>query len=225
MGGLVKAQAAKVVALATVVATVGLISGAGVMLGGIVGVLTDRIDAVTAAMIGGLALVVVELMVAASERLEVVPAVGGTWVERAMALGASVVGALGVALLVGSGGRPSSISVLVAPPGWWPSSAWWASRPFGRCRPRRRRPEVPEPARSDLSCGREGFPSPRWLGTDTDTSRIECGPIVGCALADAQPRSTAPRQPGQGGARNASSIEGSGRTSTSAVGSRWWCSA
>ncbi len=95
------------------VAAVGLISGAAVMAGGLVLVLTDRIDAVTAAMVGGLALVLVELMVAASERLEVVPAVGGTWIERAMVVGASVVGALGVALLVGSGGRPSSVSVLV----------------------------------------------------------------------------------------------------------------
>jgi hypothetical protein len=99
------------------VVVVGLISGAGVMLGGVVLVLTDRIDAVTAAMIGGLALVLVELLVAASERLEVVPVLGGTWIERAMVVGASVVAALGVALVVGPGGRPSSVSVLVGAAG------------------------------------------------------------------------------------------------------------
>ncbi len=100
-----------------VVVAVGMMAGALVLSGGVALVLTDRADAVTAAMVGGLALVAVELAVTGAERLEVVSAVGGTWVERWLVVGASVVAALGVALLVGSGGRPSAASVLAGTAG------------------------------------------------------------------------------------------------------------
>jgi hypothetical protein len=99
--------------LNVVVLVLGVALGAAVVAVGVVGVLSRRLDPTSAAMVGGLALAVVEVAMALSHRLRVTPAVAGTWWGRAVAVVAAGVAALGLAAVIGPGGRPTSASVLV----------------------------------------------------------------------------------------------------------------
>jgi len=99
--------------LKVAVPALGAVAAAVVVLVGIVLVVSRRIDPVTAAMAGGLALALVELSVAVSHRLQIVPSVGGTWIGRMGVVLGALSGALGLALVMGPGGHATTASVLV----------------------------------------------------------------------------------------------------------------
>ena len=155
--------------LSAAVAGLGALAGLGVLVAGVALVLSHRIDTVSAALVGGLALTVVEVAVGVSDRLRVVPSVPGTWVGRAGVVAVAVVAGLGLAVVIGPGGRASSASIVVG------TSAVvvlvvlvgvQASRPAGPSGPARLGRPGPE-------VGSGTIPGRAWLPDDTGTSRIE----------------------------------------------------